>query len=117
MRTRFEPLRNITGEEAEEMRSHTGLGAGIDIDIDSYAYDWSYDRTGIQCPADICVVRQTGKPVNWRNNPLIDQSTMRGVRPKGATGRWRLTFSDEFNDKEFNTDRWSKINNHRGWFR
>lgn len=117
MRSRFDPLSNITETEAEELRSDMGLGFGYDLNVDSYNFDWSYSRTGIQCPKDICVIRQSGKPVNWRSNPMIDQSTQRNIRPRGANGRWKLTFSDEFNAPEINKDRWTKVDGHRGWFR
>ena len=32
------------------------------------------------------------------------------------TDKWRLTFSDEFNSDEINTDKWNKIDGHRGIF-
>lgn len=57
------------------------------------------------------------KPAKWRVNPLIDSNTPMDVSPLGKHGNFKLTFSDEFQSKDIDLNRWNIIDGHRGIFK
>ena len=66
----------------------------------------------------ILTFRQANKkPAKWRVNPLIDSNTPMDVRPLGKHGDFKLTFSEEFQSKNIDLNRWNIIDGHRGIFK
>jgi len=103
------------------VESLEGVHRSLTEDLNEIDFMWSYPKLGFMCDEIDCELRISAKLPTFRSrSEFVDAET-----PKQAASRnpvleeedgWYLSFSDEFNKKEFNKLKWNTIDHHRGFF-